>query len=145
MFGRQAPVENSHILSLGVPDDKNLFEWSAVIRGVEGTPYEGGQWKVQIKATHNYPKEPPMMRFITPVCHPNVHLKTGEVCLDILKTQWSSTFTIYTCLIALISLFTVADASSPLNTDLANLISCGDKSASNALIRYYTKRFATSL
>ena len=41
-----------------------------------------------------YPLAPPSLRFVTPVFHPNVHGRTGEVCLDILKEAWSPAWTL---------------------------------------------------
>ena len=37
----------------------------------------------------NYPLQPPKVRFVTPIFHPNIHGTSGEVCLDILKSEWS--------------------------------------------------------
>ena len=36
-----------------------------------------------------YPLEPPKITFMTKVFHPNVNFDTGEICLDILKRDWS--------------------------------------------------------
>lgn len=42
------------------------------MRGVEGTAYEGGRWLLDIKIPDNYPNAPPVVRFVTRICHPNV-------------------------------------------------------------------------
>ncbi|ORY53086.1 UBC-like protein, partial [Rhizoclosmatium globosum] len=68
----------------------NLFEWTAVITSSEvDSPYEGGKFKLAINVPSNYPLQPPNMKFISKVCHPNVHFNTGEICLDLLKSSWS--------------------------------------------------------
>jgi ubiquitin-protein ligase len=36
--------------------------------------------------THRYPFEPPKVRFLTPVYHPNID-ERGRICLDTLKPQ----------------------------------------------------------
>lgn len=36
-----------------------------------------------------YPMAPPSIRFVTKVFHPNVNFDSGEICLDILKREWS--------------------------------------------------------
>lgn len=34
-----------------------------------------GRWKLDIKIPETYPLAPPAVRFVTPVCHPNVNFK----------------------------------------------------------------------
>jgi Ubiquitin-conjugating enzyme len=65
---------NPALASLELVDD-DLFHWTAVLRGPRGTPYEGGKWRIDIQVPNDYPIKPPTMRFLTSICHPNVHLK----------------------------------------------------------------------
>ena len=53
--------------------------------GPQGTPYEGGVFKVDIHIPNEYPFRPPSMKFDTKVWHPNIssqtvccHRQTGE-------------------------------------------------------------------
>lgn len=66
---------NPCLASLGPVSEDDLTHWIAVLKGAEGTPYEGGQWKIDVKIPINYPHAPPTMKFLTPICHPNIHLK----------------------------------------------------------------------
>lgn len=66
---------NPHLALLEPVSEDDLLHWTAVLRGNTGTPYEGGHWKIDIKIPNNYPHAPPTMTFVTPICHPNVHLK----------------------------------------------------------------------
>lgn len=75
---------------MGLVDESNLNEWVAVLRGPSDTPYAGGHWRVRLSVPSQYPLSAPTATFLTPIFHPNVHFKTGEVCLDILKVRnWS--------------------------------------------------------
>ena len=70
--------EDDMIEYLSPISDAELDHWTAILRGPRGTAYEGGRWKLDVRIPHNYPLAPPDVRFVTRVCHPNVHL---EVCL----------------------------------------------------------------
>jgi len=51
------------------------------INGPEGTPYDGGVFEVDIVIPNQYPFEPPKMKFITKIWHPNISSQTGAICL----------------------------------------------------------------
>lgn len=87
----------------------------------------------------NYPINPPTIRFVTPICHPNVNFKTGEICLDLLKDKWSGVYTISETLTAVRQLLTSAEPDSPLNIDIAALMRTGDFLGAESLIKYYTE------
>ena len=76
-----------------------------IIDGLQGpanTPYQGGFFELDIKVPDQYPLVPPIVFFRTKIFHPNVHFKTGEICLDILKTAWSPAWTLQsTCQVRL--------------------------------------------
>ncbi|XP_033116650.1 ubiquitin-conjugating enzyme E2 T-like [Anneissia japonica] len=56
----------------------------AQIIGAENTPYNGGLFHLEIQLPERYPFEPPKVRFVTPIYHPNIDA-AGRICLDILK------------------------------------------------------------
>lgn len=66
---------SANLLQLGPPNEANSLHWEAVMRGVPGTPYEYGLWKLDVQIPDNYPNAPPAVRFVTPICHPNVNFK----------------------------------------------------------------------
>jgi len=51
------------------------------INGPVGTSYEGGVFEIEITIPPQYPFEPPKMRFVTKVYHPNISSQTGAICL----------------------------------------------------------------
>ena len=83
------PVDN---VSVG-PFGDDFFHWQATIMGPDDTPYSGGVFFLDIHFPADYPSRPPKVSFISEICHPNIS-SDGEICLDILKDQWSPALTI---------------------------------------------------
>jgi peroxin-4 len=150
---------NDALLELG-PADDDVMHWRAVMKGVSGTAYEGtfthdpplrtlpnpptnhtvgGRGLLDIHIPPTYPLSPPSIRFVTPICHPNVDFKTGEICLDTLKTSWTPVYTISATMTAIHQLLTSAEPDSPLNVDVAQLFRVGDDVGARSLIRFYTE------
>lgn len=102
-------------------------------------PPPGGRWLLSIAIPSTYPLTPPSIKFETPICHPNVDFRTGEICLDLLKTSWSPAYTITTTLTSIHQLLTSAEPDSPLNVDIAQLLRQEDYVGAEALIRFYTE------
>ncbi|KAJ3078286.1 hypothetical protein HDU99_000664 [Rhizoclosmatium hyalinum] len=106
------------VLVLRPVSDDNLFEWTAVITSSEvDSPYEGGKFKLAINVPSNYPLQPPNMKFISKVCHPNVHFNTGEICLDLLKSSWSPAWTLKSACVAVSLLLDVSRMTLGDQTD----------------------------
>ncbi|KAF1827529.1 UBC-like protein [Dissoconium aciculare CBS 342.82] len=104
----------------------------------------GGRWDISISIPDAYPNAPPEVRFKTPICHPNVNFKTGEVCLDLLKTSWTPAYGVVSTLEAVQQLLSAGgEPDSPLNIDIAKLLRSGDLIGAEALVRFYTQLYAT--
>lgn len=82
---------------------------------------------------------PPTIRFVTPICHPNVDFKSGEICIDVLKDRWTPAMQISSSLTYIHQLLTSAEPDSPLNVDIAQLFRAEDYVGAEALIRFYTQ------
>ncbi|KAJ1678316.1 E2 ubiquitin-protein ligase peroxin 4, partial [Spiromyces aspiralis] len=115
------------LVTLSPVSDEDLFTWKALLNGPPDTPYEGGVFELLISIPDSYPIQPPSLKFLTTVCHPNVKFDSGEICLDILKDQWSPAWTIKSTCLAISLLLSNPEPSSPLNCDVANLLRCGDR------------------
>lgn len=124
------------------PDSDNMLLWNCELDGPEGTPYEGGKFSLYLRIPSDYPLTPPEARFKTRIFHPNIHFKTGEVCLDILKTSWTPAWTVLSVCQAILSMLSDPNADSPLNCDAGNLIRCNDMRGFDSLARMYTIDYA---
>ena len=125
------------------PRDDNLFTWTCALTGPSDTPYAGGRFHLLLRVPDTYPLAAPTVTFRTRIFHPNVHFKTGEVCLDILKTQWSPAWTLQSVCRAVAALMAHAEPDSPLNCDAGNLLRAGDVRGYNSIARMYTVECAT--
>ncbi len=112
-----AEVANSGVELALVNDD--LTELSGKIKGPPDTPYEGGTFSVEIKIPDTYPFNPPKVRFVTKIWHPNISSATGAICLDILRDQWAAAMTLRTVLLSLQALLAAPEPDDPQDAIVA--------------------------
>ncbi len=75
------------------PVGGDLRHYRGWITGPPKSPYENRFFQVEVRLPIDYPFEPPQVRFITPIWHPNIAPATGEICNDILKISGESKYT----------------------------------------------------
>ncbi|KAF9490570.1 hypothetical protein BDN71DRAFT_1484421 [Pleurotus eryngii] len=99
--------------------DESPFHLKGSFPGPEGTPYQGGNFEIDIVIPESYPFQPVKMKFITKVYHPNVSSASGAICLDILKDAWSPVLTLKSTLISLQSLLCSPEPNDPQDAEVA--------------------------
>lgn len=99
--------------------DDDLTELSGSIAGPPDTPYEGGTYALEIKIPTSYPFNPPKVRFVTKIWHPNISSVTGAICLDILRDQWAAAMTLRTVLLSLQALLAAPEPDDPQDAVVA--------------------------
>ena len=121
-------------------NEDNIFEWTGTILGPEDSPYADGVFFLDIKFPTDYPYTPPKVIFKTKIYHPNVD-SNGNICLDILRDEWSSVLTISKLLLSICSLLTDPNPDDPLDKEIASQYR-NDIEAFNITARQYTLNFA---
>ncbi|XP_052860702.1 ubiquitin-conjugating enzyme E2-22 kDa [Anopheles bellator] len=97
----------------------NFTELRGEIAGPPDTPYEGGKFVLEIKVPETYPFNPPKVKFLTKIWHPNISSVTGAICLDILKDNWAAAMTLRTVLLSLQALLAAAEPDDPQDAVVA--------------------------
>ena len=118
----------------------NLGLWEGTIEGPEESPYEGGKFKLEIVFGGEYPFNPPKVKFLTNVYHPNINDK-GEICMDILKGQWSPALTIDKILLSIQALLQDPNPDDPLTAEIA-VIYKEKRDLYNETAKLWTEKYA---
>jgi len=125
--------------SAGLIED-DIFHWQATIIGPEDTPYHGGVFELRIDFPQDYPFKPPNIIFMTKIYHCNIN-SNGNICLDILKEQWSPALTISKVLLSICSLMNDQNPNDPLTPEAADMY-INDREQFVEIAKDYTLRYA---
>lgn len=98
-------------------------EFLVEFHGPRDSPYQDGTWKVRVKLPDEYPYDPPSIRFVNRIFHPNIGELSGTVCLDVLRQTWSPMFDLINVFdVFLPQLLLYPNPSHPLNAEAAALM-----------------------
>lgn len=104
------------------PKTDNTDVLTASIIGPRSSPYEGGLFQLEVEIPEHYPFEPPRIKFLTPVYHPNID-GSGRICMDLLKMPpkggWKPTINLENLLVAVQLLLGNPNPDDPLMADIA--------------------------
>ncbi|KAF8821218.1 ubiquitin-conjugating enzyme subfamily protein [Cardiosporidium cionae] len=118
--------------SVGLEDDSDYFQWRVCFEGPPETMYEGGIFTAILSFPNDFPNNPPEMKFVQNMWHPNVY-PDGRVCISILHSpgfdrfndqekseeRWRPILGVDSILHSVISLLGEPNVESPANVDAA--------------------------
>ncbi|KAI0270416.1 ubiquitin-conjugating enzyme/RWD-like protein [Gloeopeniophorella convolvens] len=101
--------------------EESVLDVVGIIQGPEGTPYEGGYFRVKFEFTEEFPAAPPKCWFTTKIFHPNVS-SAGEICVNTLKKDWKSSYGIGHILVTIKCLLIYPNPDSALDEEAGKLL-----------------------
>jgi len=102
-------------------NEGDISDLQAVITGPQGTPYDGGVFRVKLHFGSDFPQAPPKGYFLTKIFHPNV-AKNGEICVNTLKKDWKEDLGIEHILLTIKCLLIAPNPESSLNEEAGRLL-----------------------
>lgn len=98
---------------------KTVRDWTIEFTGVVGSAYEGETYKLKMIFPKEYPSKPPRVYFLKPTpVHQHVY-SNGDICLNLLGSDWRPNLTAETLIISIISMLSSAkDKKLPTDNSL---------------------------
>lgn len=109
--------ELDEFIKITFPDENNIKHFHVRITPEQGI-WKDGIFDFSFTIDEEWPIKPPTVRSITRIWHPNI-AEDGEVCLSMLKENYSPTISIGNLIAGLQFLFCEPNAQSPLNNEAA--------------------------
>ncbi|CAO1631523.1 unnamed protein product [Sympodiomycopsis kandeliae] len=121
--------------------ESNVYAWTAILQGPEGTPYEKGHFKLSIDFPVEYPFKGPKIKFQTRVYHPNID-DDGNLCVGLLKSDaWKPSTKADTILNSIIQLLSEPNPDDALVASIAEQYN-KDRAKFDQTAKEYTQKYA---
>ena len=120
--------------------DDNIIHFN--LRGPDNTPYSGGYFSFYINLIDNYPFNPPIVHWDTPIYHPNIC--SGKVCCCVINlSEWAPTFNLVTIIERIYEILQkpLVDYGSCGNRDIITLYNT-DREKFNNIATQWTQNYA---
>lgn len=99
-------------------NEDDIYKYHILFSCPDGSDYESCNYLLSLIYPFEYPFSPPIIRFLSPILHPNVS-ESGEICLNILKKDdgWSPALSVSKVILSLQNLMMEPNPDSALNID----------------------------
>ena len=138
-------------ITVGLPNEDNIFEWRCTILGPKDTCYRGGLFFLKITFPFDYPNSKPEIVFLTPIYHLNVLYAAnqkqplGHICVNTLN-EWKPGDSIIRILPQVFALLNKNNPDSPYDDHLNSRKNefVNNRPLFNKKAEYFTKKYAYS-
>jgi ubiquitin-protein ligase len=120
-------------------DLRDMTKFSVLLKGPTDSPYENGKFRLSIKIPQDYPDDPPSIKILTNIYHPNI--SGNNICLDILDNNWKPTYNLSKVLESLYYLLKNPNPNDPLSADV-NSVYQRDHKLFLSTAKEWTKKYA---
>ncbi|KAL1918903.1 uncharacterized protein VTP21DRAFT_2284 [Calcarisporiella thermophila] len=110
-------LELPKTMQMEFPDPQDVLNFNLSITPDESF-YKGGIFRFTFSINNNYPHDPPKVRCVQKIYHPNIDLE-GNVCLNILREDWKPVLNLNSIMVGLQYLFLEPNPDDPLNKEAA--------------------------
>ncbi|KAF7304264.1 UBIQUITIN-CONJUGAT-2 domain-containing protein [Mycena chlorophos] len=136
-----ADVKKEDLGPIVLAPTDNLFLWHGSLPGPSGSVYEGGTFNFVVELPQDYPFSAPKITLKTRIYHMNINSDMGNICLDILKNNWSPALSLFKVILSLSSLLTDPNPKDPLVPSIATQYTRNRK-LHDSTARMWTEQFA---
>ena len=123
---KEMPYTEKELLT-SVPQAKlirnknNIMDFEVEYTPDPGSFWYGGKYLFSFHFPDDYPNTGPKVICKTKIYHPNIDYN-GNVCLNMLKDDWSPTYTGTSCVAGVYYLFVDPNPNDPLNHEVAKIM-----------------------
>lgn len=146
LLGKKTLANDGIALEDGKVVNTLVSKFVVLLAGPRDCPFEGGVFRLQVDVPAKYPMEPPQIRFLTRMFHPNVGSghTPGAICLDILRKEaWSPILTLDRVFLSIASLLADPNPKSPMNGEAAKLFE-NNRPGYDKRVKEFVKQHAKS-
>ena len=128
--------------SAGPQKKTDIYKWNVVIKGPNDSCYENGLFKLLLIFPKNYPNDPPDIKFVTKIYHPNISMNDGTICVSSTSTDWENNKSIINVIYSIFDLLKSPSTAHGLNKEALQLYQNDYESFKKKAIEF-TKQNAT--
>jgi ubiquitin-protein ligase len=128
------------LISVKPKAEDDLFNWEAILKGPEGSPYEGGRFQLAVEIPSEYPFKAPIIKYITKIYHPSIKKDDGSICGEVFS-EWKPSIKIMDVLKDLLQMMGAPDSKSPLEPEIGRQLQ-ENPAEFNKTAKEWTKKFA---
>lgn len=115
-----AELDGGKVATIDFPNPNNLTQFNVSVTPDTGY-WQGAKYVFSLNIPDHYPHSPPKVKCKTKIYHPNITFE-GDVCLNILREDWTPVLDINAVIYGLIYLFYEPNPNDPLNHEAADLL-----------------------